>query len=215
MSADPVNLIDVALLSHAAPSTSAAALAAWPVPLAQACRHWEIATVREVACFIGNGAVESQGFTRLTENLNYSAERLHAVWPNRFPTIASAEPYAHNPERLANKVYAGRFGNGDEASGDGWRFRGAGLFQITFRANHEACAAAFGVPLEGLGDYLRTPPGAAWSAGWFFQSHNLGRTAATPGVEDDTRAINGGLNGLAERRTAFDAIVAELVRRGA
>lgn len=212
---NPINLIDGTLLHVAAPATPAVELVAWAGPIAQACIRWGIGTVREVACFIGNGAVESRGFTHLSEDLSYSAERLHEVWPNRFPTIAAAVPYAHNPERLANHVYAGRFGNGDEASGDGWRYRGAGIFQLTFRANHEACARALGRPLEGFGDWLRTPEGAAQSAGWFFASHNLARYAATPGVEDDTRAINGGLNGLADRRRAFDAVVAELLRRGA
>lgn len=211
----PINMIDAPLLHVAAPSTPAVELAAWAGPIAQACIRWQIGTVREVGSFIGNAAVESAGFTRLSENLNYSAERLHAVWPNRFPSIAAAAPYAHNPEALANHVYAGRFGNGDEASGDGWRYRGAGIFQLTFRDNHEACARALARPLDGLGDWLRTPDGAAQSAGWFFQAHNLARYAATPGVEDDTRAINGGLNGLGERRAAFDAVVAELLRRGA
>lgn len=212
---NPINLIDAQLLKLAAPDTNIGELAMWTGPIAQACIRWQIATVREVACFIGHGSVESQGFTHLSENLNYGADRLVAVWPNRFPTIAAATPYAHNPEALANHVYAGRFGNGDEASGDGWRYRGAGMFQITFHDNHAACATALAMPLDGFGDYLRSRNGAAMSAGWFFQAHNLARYAATPGVEDDTRAINGGLNGLSQRKAAFDAVVDGLLRRGA
>src|SRR5437764_15407792 len=96
---NPVNLIDAQLLKTAAPATNIGELALWAGPVAQACIRWSIGTVREVACFIGNAGVESRGFTHLSEDLGYSAERLHAVWPNRFPTIAAAAPYAHNPER--------------------------------------------------------------------------------------------------------------------
>lgn len=87
-----------------------------------------------------------------SENLNYTAKRLTAVWPARFKTAAAAAPYAHNPEALANKVYGGRFGNGPEASGDGWRYRGRGFVQITFRDNYKRLGDAMGIDLVGNPD---------------------------------------------------------------
>ena len=211
----PIDLIDAGLLLEAAPETSPAELSVWVEPIRAACRRWNIETVREVAAFIAQAAHESAGFTRLEENLNYRAKRLMEVWPKRFPTLAVANRYAGKPEALANYVYANRLGNGPESSGDGWRFRGAGLFQLTGRANHARCAAALGVPLNQFPAYLRTPMGAAMSAGWFFYDNDLHRLANTPDVEDETRRINGGVHGLADRRTRFNKVVNYLLKRGA
>jgi putative chitinase len=207
-------MIDARLLHIAAPETPAVELAQWADPLKKACLRFGIDTVREVACFIAQAAQESAGFCRLDENLNYSAERLQAVWPKRFtPTLAFA--CARNPERIANVVYADRMGNGPPESGDGWRYRGAGLFQLTGKNNQAACAKALGIPLDQFPDYLRTLEGAAMSAAWFFHENGLEALAATPGVEDETRKINGGLIGLNDRKARFDRVVAELLGRGA
>jgi putative chitinase len=219
-----IDLIDAQLLKKAAPETPITELAMWAQPLKDACRWGEIDTVREVACFLGQGAHESQGFTRLTENLNYSAQRMAEVWPRRFAVNRHARPLRPNglalsldrkPELIANIVYANRMGNGAPATGDGWRYRGAGIWQLTGANNHKACAAALGLPLEGFGDYLRSRQGAAMSAAWFFRENDLDALAATPGVEDETRRINGGVHGLQDRKARFDAVVAELLRRGA
>lgn len=211
----PVDLIDVDLLRAACPGASAAELEKWVSPIKAACKRWEIESVREVAAFLSQAGHESMNFRRLEENLNYSAPRLRQVWPRRFPTAAVAEAYARNPEKLANNVYANRMGNGPPESGDGWRFRGAGLFQLTGRSNHTRCAEALGIPLKNFPDYLRSPVGAAMSAGWFFFDNDLHRLANTPGVEDETRRINGGLHGVEDRRDRFNAVVALLLERGA
>ncbi len=103
----------------------------WAVPLSVAMERFAIDTPQRMAAFLAQVAHESAETACLEENLNYSARRLMAVWPKRFPTLAEAQPYARNPQNLANRVYSGRGGNGDAASGDGWRYRGRGLFQLT------------------------------------------------------------------------------------
>lgn len=213
--ADPVDLIDFSLLAKAAPTTPRADLAQWVEPIKKACRRFEIDRVRRVAAFIAQMAHESAGFTQVSENLNYRAERLMQVWPRRFPTLADAQPYAHSPEKLANKIYAGRMSNGNEASGDGWRFRGGGPLQITGRENWTGFAAAMNLPLDAALSYGRTVEGGVMAAGWFWEANDINRLADTPGVNDESRRINGGDNGLADRKTRFDALVAELLRRGA
>lgn len=142
-------------------------------PLARAVEEFGIVGREQLARFLANVGHETGGLSVFEENLNYSAERLQQVWPKRFPTIASTAGYSRNPVALANKVYADRMGNGPEKSGDGWRYRGAGMLQLTGRTSHAACSAHFGVPLEQVGDWLRTPEGAARSAAWFYTSNRL------------------------------------------
>lgn len=134
-----------------------------------------ITTQRDQAAFLATIGHETGQLASFEENLNYSAERLMAVWPKRFPTMASTAGCARNPAGLANRVYANRGGNGDEKSGDGWRYRGAGCIQLTFHDNHAGCAAHFGIALDDVGDWLRTPTGAARSAGWFWSTHKLSK----------------------------------------
>lgn len=209
-----IDQIDASLLNAAAPEQSPSQLARWVQPVKSACQRWGIDTVREVAAYLGQGAHESGGFKNLSENLNYRADRLCDVWPKRF-TPSLAAQCAHNPEKIANIVYANRMGNGPPESGDGWRYRGAGLWQVTGLNNQKGCALAMGMGLDGFGDWLRTPEGAAMSAGWFFHENGLDALAATPGVEDETRRINGGVLGLPDRKKRFDAVVRELLRRTA
>jgi putative chitinase len=211
---DPVEQIDLQLLKLACPENSAAELIQWIEPIKAASRRFGIDTVREVGCFLGQGGHESEGFRRLEENLSYRAERLTEVWPKRFPTLVSAQPYARNPERLANKVYADRMGNGNEASGDGWRHRGGGIFQLTGKRNQQAFASYMRMPLANVPAFIRTKDGAALSAGWFWLENNLDRYAATAGVEDETQIINGGQEGLADRRNRTNGLINELLRRG-
>lgn len=142
-------------------------------PLNAAMDEFGISDPEQVARFLANVGHETGGFAVLEENLSYSAERLTAVWPHRFPTIASTSGYARNPAALANKVYADRMGNGGETSGDGWRYRGAGMLQLTGKDNQAECAQYFGVPLDQIGDWLRTPVGAARSAARFYTSNGL------------------------------------------
>jgi putative chitinase len=191
-----------------------AELEKWVAPIRAACIKFEINTVRRVAAFIAQMAHES-GLKPRSEDLNYRAQRLVEVWHGRFPTLAAAQPYAHNPEKLANKVYAGRMGNGDEASGDGWRFRGGGPLQNTGRANWEGFAASMGMTLDEALAYGRTLEGGIMAAAWFWETNDINRLADTPGVADETRRINGGENGLADRTAKFDRVVAEMLRRAA
>lgn len=211
---NPIDLIDAQLLNIAAPETPAADLAAWVAPIKQACVRFEIDRVRRIAAFIAQMAHES-GLRPRTENLNYSAKRLTEVWPKRFPTMEIARQYERNPEKLANHVYANRLGNGPPASGDGWRFRGTGPLQVTGRANFTAFAAEMGLTIEQVLDYARTIEGGIMAAAWFWEENDINRLADTPGVEDESRKINGGTNGLNDRRVRFDRVVKELLRRGA
>jgi putative chitinase len=150
----------------------------WVAPIRAACIKFEIDTVREVAAFLAQSSHESNGFRSFVENLNYSAKRLTQVWPKRFPSIAAATPYANNPQKLADKVYANRMGNGDEASGDGWTFRGSGLFQLTGRDNYARFARAVGKTPEEAAKWIReTNEGAAMSAAWFFDDHGIDKTS--------------------------------------
>jgi putative chitinase len=207
--------IDVSLLRVACPERTREQLAPWVEPIQRACLRFDINTVRRVAGFISQMAHESSLIPGREENLNYSAKRLTEVWPSRFPTLASAEPYARNPEKLANRVYAGRMGNGPELSGDGWRFRGAGPGQLTGRDNITRFAKAMGMTVEQALAYIRTIEGGVMSFAWFWSVNDLNRLADTPGVEDETRRINGGTHGLADRKARFDRTVAALIAAGA
>lgn len=161
-------------------------------------------TGKRLAMWIAQCGHESDSFTRLVENLNYSAPGLHRVWPKRFPTVADAVPYMRQPEKIANKVYANRMGNGDEGSGDGWRFRGRGLIQLTGRANYKACGGGLGVDLVGDPGLLSDPRWASLSAGWFWQTRKLNALSDAGDVEAVTRKINGGTTGLQDRLVRYD-----------
>jgi putative chitinase len=192
-------------LAAIAPHLSDAERADWvqvlPVPL----RNAAIATTNRVAAFLGQCAVESGGFRLLEEDLNYSAARLCVVWPSHFPNQSAAESCAMNPERLANTVYANRLGNGDSASGDGWRFRGRGLIQMTGRDTYQQFAQAMGMTLDGAADHAGTPQGAADSAAWFWASRKLNALADAWLLEKLTISINGGSQGAADRARLCEA----------
>jgi putative chitinase len=164
-----------------------------------------ITVPRCVAAFLGQCAVESAGFQGLEEDLHYSAARLCQVWPNRFPTVEAAEVCAMRPETLANRVYASRMGNGDEASGDGWRFRGRGLLQVTGRTEYERFARAMGMTLEQAVAHAATPDGAVDSAVWFWTANQLNALANNWSIDLLTRKINGGGAGAAERSRLCEA----------
>ena len=169
----------------------------WLEPLNGTFQKYDVNTPKRQAAFIGQCAVESANFTRLQENLNYSAQRLTQVWPSRFPNINMAESYAHNPEKLADFVYAGRMGNLQD--GDGWKFHGRGLIQLTGRENYANCGSGVGVDLIDNPDLLLTPKYAALSAGWFWNRKQLNLLADSGDIETMTKRINGGLTGLNER----------------
>lgn len=182
----------------------------WYDALCKFLPEYEIDTLERVAAFIAQCSHESAQFTLLQENLNYRAESLMRVWPSRFPTLEFANQYAHNPEKIANHVYGGRGGNGDEASGDGWKYHGRGLIQLTFKGNYQQFADSIGMDLSEVPDYLLTYDGAIQSACWFWQKNGLNQFADAGDVSGATKRINGGFNGLAERQANYQKAIAVL-----
>lgn len=165
-----------------------------------------VTSQRAVAAFLAQCGHESGGFTRLVENLNYSAQGLVSTWPTRF-TPKNAGIYARQPEKIANAVYANRLGNGNEASGDGWRFRGAGVIQLTGRASHKAFADAIGKPLSEATEYLHTIRGGLEGAFWFWSVNKLNALAEAGDIKGLTKRINGGYLGLTERVALYNKIL--------
>ena len=170
----------------------------WLEPLNEVFAKYDISTPLRQAAFIGQCAHESNNFKTLEENLNYRPETLMKVWPSRFPDLATADKYAHNPQLLANKVYAGRLGNNQE--NDGWNFHGRGLIQLTGRENYERCGKALGVDLINQPNLLVEPMYACLSAGWFWNKAGLNILVDAKDYDTMTKRINGGLNGLDDRK---------------
>lgn len=174
----------------------------WYNALSQLLPDYEINTPQRVAAFIAQCSHESAGFTALRENLNYRWQSLRKIFPKYFPTDELAQEYANKPnkqEAIANRVYANRMGNGPESSGDGWRFCGRGLIQLTGRDNYSWFAASLGIPVEEASDYLQTFEGAAQSACWFWETNGLNRWADAGDILTLTKRINGGTIGLDDR----------------
>lgn len=161
--------------------------------------RWGISTVRQKAGFIGQCGHECANFTKLEENLNYSAQGLMKIWPRRFPTLEVAQPYHRQPQKIANKVYANRMGNRDEASGDGWRFRGSGWLQLTGHSNFFHAGKAIGEDFVMKPELVRTPKYAALTAGWFWSTHGCNPLAEAGDWTALTKRINGGTIGLEDR----------------
>jgi putative chitinase len=200
----PPNRLGPALMA-VAPHLTAGERAAWVTALVEPLFKAGISTPRCVAAFLGQCAVESAGFRGMEEDLNYSAARLCEVWPSRFPNVEAAASCALQPEVLANRVYANRLGNGDEASGDGWRFRGRGLIQITGRGNYQRFAQAMSMTLDQAVEHAATQAGAGDSAAWFWSVNALNALANSWSVDLITRKINGGMAGAAERTRLCEA----------
>ena len=171
-----------------------------------ACTRFEIKTPARLAAFLAQCSHESAGFTRLEEGLYYSTpERIRQIWPTRVPTMADAVRLCRNPQALANRVYANRLGNGNEASGDGWRYRGRGLIQITGRTNYQATGDALGTPYMMMPDWVAQPLHATLTAAWFWKSQGCNELADASQIDAITRRINGpGMVAAADRRTMFD-----------
>ena len=171
----------------------------WHRALSQLLPEYEINTPQRIAAFIAQCAHESGGFIFLSENLNYKAESLVKVFPKYFKDMATAQAYAKQPQKIANRVYANRMGNGDEASGDGWRYCGRGLIQLTGKDNYSWFAASIETPVEQVSEYLETFEGAAQSACWFWETNNLNQWADKGDILTMTKKINGGTIGLEDR----------------
>lgn len=171
----------------------------WYEALSVLLPDYEINTVQRVAAFLAQCGHESGGFVFLRENLNYRAESLFKQWPKYFPTMEIARQYERKPVMIANRAYANRMGNGDEASGDGWRYCGRGLIQLTGKDNYQDFADSIETPVEEVPDYLATFEGAAQSACWFWESRNLNKEADVGDIKTMTKKINGGYIGLEDR----------------
>ena len=174
----------------------------WLDPLNQTFAKYDINTALRQAAFIGQCQHESNNFRTLEENLHYSADGLMRTWPSRFPSADVAEQYANNPEKIANKVYAGRMGNTEE--GDGWKFHGRGLIQLTGRENYDNCGKGIGAVLADKPQLLVEPYYACMSAGWFWNKKGLNDLADKRDYPEMTKRINGGLLGLADRIAKID-----------
>lgn len=171
----------------------------WHEALANVLPEYEINTPERVAAFIAQCTHESGGFKRLKENLNYRWESLRKIFPKYFSTDELAKEYAHKQEQIANRVYGGRMGNGDESSGDGFRYCGRGLIQLTGKNNYTKFAESIGMAVEEVPALLETFEGAVKSACWFWKTNNLNQYADSGDILTMTKRINGGTIGLEDR----------------
>jgi putative chitinase len=199
----------------------------WLQPLIETCVEFEINTEQRVAAFLAQTSHESGGYTMLTENLNYRAATLAACWPNRFAELGPnkkpkrdakgaliptkvALSIEKKPELIANMVYSSRMGNGPPQSGEGWKYRGRGLKQLTGKDNYKRCGDALNLDLVNNPDLLLEPMPAARSAGWFWKVNNLSPLADASDIKGMTKKINGGFIGLEARQALFDKIMAAI-----
>jgi putative chitinase len=218
-----IDLISTAILRAAAPERTQAELTPWVAPIKAACLRFEINTARRVAAFIAQMAHES-GLMPRNESLNYRVEALLSLFGRHRISAADAQRLGRKPgegalslsrqEQIGNLIYGGEYGRtnlGNTQPGDGWTFRGAGPLQITGRHNATAFAGAIGKPLTEALAYMRTIDGGIMATAWFWEENDINRLADTPGVADETRRINGGINGLEDRKARFDRTVAALL----
>lgn len=172
----------------------------WAPHIASACNEFGVDTPDRLARFAAQTGHESALYSTLQENLNYSGDALQKIFKKYYPTPSAAAGHARKPQLIANRIYAGRMGNGDEASGDGYKYRGRGILQITGRENYAACGEVLGLPLVDLPDGLLDPSTAARSAGWFWASRKLNDIADFTAL---SIKINGGRIGLEHRLALY------------
>ena len=191
------------------PKAAPAKIAAYRQAISDQTEKFQINTPKRLAAFISQIAVESGNLQYVVENLNYSAQGLVATFPKYFDTF-TAQTYARNPGAIANRVYANRMGNGDEASGDGWKYRGRGLIQLTGKNNYQACSAGLALNLLETPEYLESPDGATASACWFWTTRGLNTLADAGDVTGISKKVNGGTHGLTERLAVYSLSCAVL-----
>ena len=173
--------------------------------LDDAASEWGINTDQRAQMFLAQIAHESAGFTSYDENLNYSADRLLTVFPNYF-TGANVADYARQPRKIASRVYANRMGNGDEASGDGWSYRGRGLIQLTGLTNYRQASMGLATDFVIAPDLVEIPDMAALVAAWYWNTRGCNELADANDFTGITKRINGGLNGLNDRLAKLEII---------
>ena len=181
----------------------------WAIPLQFVCDKYEINTPERVAGFLAQCGHESGGFRFTSEDLHYRAEALTRVWPSRFPP-GIAESYAMQPEKIANRAYADRMGNGNEASGDGWKYRGRGLIQLTGADNYADFSLSADNEALSDPDSVAEPELAALSAGWFWSRNGLNALADARDIVGMSRRVNGGTNGLDDRQMRYSRLISVL-----
>jgi putative chitinase len=175
----------------------------WFEALCEILPDYDIHTVPRVAAFLAQTAHESGNYRAIKENLNYKAESLCRVWPRLFPNIDIARQYAMQPERIANRAYGNRMGNGPEESGDGWKFCGRGLIQLTGKDNYTRYAESTEQTLDEASEHLTTFEGCVQSAAWFWEANNLNQWADAGDILTLTKRINGGTIGLEDRQKHY------------
>jgi putative chitinase len=172
-------------------------------PLNETTQKYKIKIVYDICAFLAHIGHESGDLKRMTENLNYSVDGLLKVFSKYFKTREEAQKYARQPIRIASKAYANRMGNSDEISGDGWKYRGRGLIQLTGKSNYQKFAKHMKMDLEDVILFLETPKGACISAGYFWMTNNCnGKT-----IVESTKIINGGTHGLEDRKQRHDRLL--------
>lgn len=191
--------VTLAILQKLCPKTKASVLQQYVDPLNEVANYYELNTPQRLAAFLAQTAHESGGFNFTKENLNYSAKGLMTTFKKYFPDETTAEQYARNGTRIANRVYANRMGNGAESTGDGSKYCGRGLIQLTGKDNYTRFAKDLGVTVEECVQYMETPQGAVSSAGWFWDNNNLNQYADKEDFIMLTKRINGGTIGLDDR----------------
>lgn len=185
------------------PHTKVKTLESFVEPLNTAMGNGGIVSRYRICAFLAQTGVESGGYSTIKENLNYSAQGLINYFRKYFPTLELAQQYERKPEMIANRVYANRMGNGPEDSGDGWKFRGRGVIQVTGKYNYEQFANERGFDLDTAISYLETIEGACESAVWYWTKHRLNDLADEGDMVTMTKKINGGLNGFEERMAYY------------
>lgn len=218
---NPIELIDVELLQVAAPTRRKEELASLVAPIKKACARFEINTIRRVSAFLAQMGHESELKPR-AENLNYSVDGLLKTFGRHRISEGDARRFGRLPnrpaqqEQIANCIYGGEWGKknlGNTEPGDGFLCRGVGPLQVTGRSNLQRFADDMGMSLANAIAYARTLEGGLMSAAWFWESNDINRLADTPGVADESKKINGGTNGLEDRKARFDACVARMLWR--
>lgn len=194
-------MITLELLQGVAPKTKSSILQKYVGPLQDVCDYYEITqTVNRLAAFLAQISHESGGFNAVKENLNYGAKGLRTTFGKYFPSDELAKQYERKPEKIANRVYGNRMGNGPEGSGDGYKFCGRGLIQLTGKDNYVRFADALDITVDECISYMETPEGACSSAGWFWDNNRLNVYCDRGDFIGLTKRINGGTNGLADRQ---------------
>lgn len=198
-------MITVEVLKQICPKTKESVLKKYALALHETAEYYDMyVNKKRAAAFLAQVAHESGGFNFVKENLNYSAKGLMGTFKKYFPTEAIAKQYERQPEKIANRVYANRMSNGDEASGDGYKFCGRGLIQLTGRANYTKFSQDLGISLDETVAYLETPEGAVSSAGWFWDQNNLNQWCDKDDFITLTKRINGGTIGLEDRKHHYE-----------